>query len=150
MAGMVFKVQSMSMEIEDAAELASAMSASTESEQEDSLVPMARVLVVMSIGLILLTTMVCLYAELSMLCSKNSAEASQKSRREIVDGDTIAGTDALSDATTASKGTSPEPLAWALEDLQRNKQLQQLVAAGLLSWADLRAGQCHNKEIIRE
>ena len=69
MAGMVFKVQSLNMEVEDAAELANTVAQNSNTEEEDTaLAPMARLLVGLSIGLILFTTTVCLYAELSILC----------------------------------------------------------------------------------
>jgi hypothetical protein len=45
--------------------------------------------------------------------------------------------DAIGKAAQRAQGASPEALVSLLEELQRNKQLQQLVASGLLSWNDL-------------
>jgi hypothetical protein len=47
------------------------------------------------------------------------------------------GMNAVASAARAAQGASPEALVSLLEELQRNKQLQQLVASGLLSWNDL-------------
>jgi len=73
-AGMVFKVQSSDMDgaergVERTAELASAVADASEAgAEEEALAPMARGLVGMSIGLILLTAAMCLYVELRVLC----------------------------------------------------------------------------------
>ena len=48
-----------------------------------------------------------------------------------------AGISVLSSAAASADGASPETLVDLLEELQRNKQLQQLVEAGLLNWSDL-------------
>ena len=45
--------------------------------------------------------------------------------------------DAVAKAARAAQGASPEALVSLYEELQRNPQLKQLVAAGLLSWSDL-------------
>ena len=71
---MVFKVQSSDMDgaergVERTAELASAVADASEAgAEEEPLAPMAKGLVVMSIGLILLTAAMCLYVELRVLC----------------------------------------------------------------------------------
>ena len=44
---------------------------------------------------------------------------------------------ALGAAAKQAQGASPDTLVSLLEELQRNPQLQQLVAARLLSWSDL-------------
>ena len=44
---------------------------------------------------------------------------------------------AVANAARAAQGASPEALVSLYEELQRNPQLKQLVAAGLLSWNDL-------------
>ena len=49
----------------------------------------------------------------------------------------IAGMNAVAAAARAAQGASPETLVSLLEELQRNPQLKQLVASGLLSWNDL-------------
>ena len=48
-----------------------------------------------------------------------------------------AGMDALAKAAAAARGASPETLVSLLEELQRNPQLRQLAASGLLNWSDL-------------
>ena len=45
--------------------------------------------------------------------------------------------EALSRAATAAMGASPDTLVSLYEELQRNPQLKQLAAAGLLDWNDL-------------
>ena len=42
--------------------------------------------------------------------------------------------DAVRRAAIAAKGASPEQMVDLLEELQRNKQMQQLVSGGILSW----------------
>ena len=49
----------------------------------------------------------------------------------------VGGMDAIGKAAQRAQGASPEALVSLLEELQRNKPLQQLVASGLLSWNDL-------------
>ena len=47
------------------------------------------------------------------------------------------GMNAVASAARAAQGASPETLVSLYEELQRNTQLKQLVAAGLLNWRDL-------------
>jgi len=47
------------------------------------------------------------------------------------------GMNAVASAAKQAQGASPETLVSLYEELQRNPQLKQLVAAGLLSWSDL-------------
>ena len=44
---------------------------------------------------------------------------------------------AVASAAKQAQGASPETLVSLYEELQRNPQLKQLAAAGLLSWSDL-------------
>ena len=44
---------------------------------------------------------------------------------------------AIARAAKAADGASPETLVSLLEELQRNPQLKQLAATGLLNWSDL-------------
>jgi hypothetical protein len=48
-----------------------------------------------------------------------------------------AGMDALAKAAATARGASPETLVSLYEELQRNPQLRQLAASGLLNWSDL-------------
>jgi hypothetical protein len=59
----------------------------------------------------------------------NNLDAVEKTQTEISDS-----MDAVRRAAIAAKGASPEQMVDLLEELQRNKQMQQLVSGGILSW----------------